>query len=140
MRQLNQLRDGREEGVNGAALAILWVITLVLIVMWDQNTVSIVAAALGITATLLSVFKLRWWRGVGATASALFLINWALAFIRLGGDAPLEAYASVIENAFSSARTIDAAVVLGYEAALPALHLIASVALVVSIISSRRES
>ena len=126
--------------MKGAGLAILWIITLVLIVAWDQNTVSIVTAALGVTATLLSVFKLRWWRGVGATASALFVINWALAFIRLGGDAPFEAYVSVIENAFGSARIIDAAIVLAYEAALPALHLIASLALVVSIISSRRES
>lgn len=126
--------------MKGAALAILWVITLVLIVIWDQNTVSIVAAALGVTATLLAVFRLRWWRGVGATASALFVINWALAFTRLGGDAPFDAYLSVVENALSSARIIDAAVVLAYEAVLPALHLITTLALVVSIISSRRDS
>lgn len=108
--------------------------------MWDQNTVSIIAAALGIAATLLAVFRLRWWRGVGATASALFVINWALAFVRLGGDAPFEAYISVIENAFSSARIIDAAVVLGYEAALPGLHLIASLTLIVSVIRSRLDT
>ncbi len=126
--------------MKSAALAILWVITLVLIVMWDQNTVSIIAAALGITATLLAVFKLRWWRGVGAAASALFVINWARAFIRMGGDAPFEAYISVIENAFSSVRIIHAAVVLGYEAALPPLHLLTSLALIVSVIRSRLDA
>ena len=90
--------------MKGAALAILWGVTLILIVMWDQNSVSIIAAALGVTATLLALFKLRWWRGVGAAASALFVVNWALAFRRMGGDAPFEAYVSVIENASASAR------------------------------------
>lgn len=123
--------------MKGAALAILWVITLVLIVIWDQNTVSIIAAALGITATLLAVFKLRWWRGVGAAASAVFVINWARAFIRLGGDAPFVAYISVIENAFGNARIIDAAVVLTYEAALPVLHLVTAIALSASILKRK---
>lgn len=123
--------------MKGAALAILWVITLVLIVIWDQNTISIIAAALGITATLLAVFKLRWWRGVGAAASALFVINWARAFIRMGGDAPFEAYISVIENAFGDARIIDAAVVLTYEAALPVLHLVTAIALSASMLKRK---
>lgn len=122
----------------GAALALLWVLTVTLVLVWDQNIVSIVASALGVAATLLVLFSLRWWRAVAALASALFVVNWGLAFVLMGiGDSPLETYGSVIRQAMRSGTLLNGGVVLAYEAALPLLHLIT--VLVLSIALMRRK-
>jgi hypothetical protein len=123
---------------NAAGFALLWGFTLALVLIWDQNIFSIMALALGIAATLLFAFNLKWRRAVAATASALFVVNWALAFAFTQSGAPLlETYWSVLRTAMRSSNFADAAVVLAYEAALPLLHLIASVSLSVSLLRSR---
>ena len=119
-------------------LTLMWLLTLVLVVVWDQNTLSIVASGLGVAATLLLLFNLRWWRGVSVAGSALFLLNWAMAFAVKGrGASPLETYGSVLREAAHSGNALHAAVVLGYEAALPSLHVLAAVLLVVSLFRRR---
>lgn len=116
-------------------ITLLWVLTVAAVIVWDQNTVSIAASGLGVAATLLLLFGLRWWRGVGAIASALFVVNWALAFAFMETGGPLlETYWSVLRAATRSSNILDGTVVLAYEAALPLLHLITSVALSVSIL------
>ncbi len=121
-----------------AGFVLLWGLTLALVLIWDQNTFSIVASALGVAATVLVASNLKWWRAVAAVASALFLVNWALAFAFTQSASPLlETYWSVLRAAMRSSNIMDAAVVLAYEAALPLLHLITSVSLSASLLRSR---
>lgn len=120
--------------LKGAAFALLWMLTIGLVLIWDQNIVSIVASALGVTATLLILFSLRWWRAVAALASALFVVNWALAFVLIDtGGSPFETYGSVIRGAVQGSAVLDGAMVLSYEVALPVLHLITSLFLSVGL-------
>lgn len=113
---------------------LLWLLTVGLVVIWDQNPWSILACALGVTAAVLVVFRLRWRRGIGAAASALFVVNWALAFIQMGGGAPFVAYAAVVQGATQSNSLTGMSIVLAYEVALPVMHLIVAAALVVGLV------
>ena len=117
--------------IAGSAFVLLWLITVVLVVVWDQNLLSILACALGVTAALQVIFRLRWWRAVGAAASLLFLVNWSLAFVQMGAGAPFEAYAEVVRGATGSNTLVGTSIVLGYEVILPLAHLAVGVALLV---------
>lgn len=117
--------------IAGTSFVLLWLLTIVLVMVWDQKLLSILACALGVTAALLVIFSLRWWRAVGAVASALFVANWALAFLQLAGGAPFEAYAAVIRGATENNTLVGTSIVLGYEMILPLLHLAVAVALIV---------
>ena len=115
----------------GSLFALLWLLTILLVLAWDQNSISIVACALGVTALLLVIFRLRWQRAIGAAASLLFVINWALAFLRTDSGTPLDDYLAVIQGAAESKTLTDAAIVFGYELILPILHLLVAIALTV---------
>lgn len=123
------------QSIRSVSITLLWVLTVTAIIVWDQNTFSIAAAGLGVAATLLLLFGLRWWRGIGAVASALFVVNWAFAFAFMETGGPLlETYWSVLRAAMRSSNLLDGALVLAYEAVLPVLHLITTVVLSVSIL------
>lgn len=123
--------------IAGAAFVVLWLLTVVLVVVWDQKLLSILACALGVTAALLVIFRMRWWRAIGAAASLLFLVNWALAFVQMGRGAPFEAYAAVIRSATRSSPLVDASIVLGYEVILPLVHLAIAMALIVALVKGK---
>ena len=117
----------------GSLFALLWLLTILLVVIWDQNPLSIVACALGVTAVLLVIFRLRWQRAIGAAASLLFVANWALAFFQGGGGTPFDDYLAVIQGVADSNTVIDAVIVLGYELILPLMHLAVAIALSVGL-------
>jgi hypothetical protein len=123
--------------IAATAFVILWLLTLVLVLVWDQNPLSILACALGVGAALLVAFRLRWWRAVGASASLLFAVNWALAVVQMGAGAPVEAYAAVVQSATQSNALVDASIVLGYELMLPPIHLAVAVALTAGLMRKR---
>ncbi|MDX1528033.1 MAG: hypothetical protein R3337_05355 [Gammaproteobacteria bacterium] len=121
----------------GSFFALLWLLTILLVLVWDQNPISIVACALGISAVLLVIFRLRWQRAIGAAASLLFVVNWALAFLQSGGGTPFDDYLAVIQGVADSSTLVDAAIVLGYELVLPLLHLAVFIALTLRLIRGR---
>lgn len=124
--------------LKGAAFALLWAFTVGLVLIWDQNIFSILASALGVTATLLNLFSLRWWRTVAALASALFVINWALAFVLLDtGGSPFETYTSVIGEAMQSRAVLDGLLVSSYEVVLPVVHFVVSLVLITALLRRR---
>lgn len=124
--------------LKGAAFALLWAVTVGLVLVWDQNIFSILASALGVTATLLTLFSMRWWRAVAALASALFVVNWALAFVFMDtGGSPFETYASVIREAMQSHAVFDGVLVLSYEVVLPVVHLVVSLVLITALLRRR---
>lgn len=126
--------------VFAAAYALLWLVTLVLVMSWDKNAFSIVATALGLSASLMAIFGLGWWRPVGALGSLVFLGNWGRAFVLMGaGGTPFDTYASVLGGATRGGGALDAAVVIGYEAALPLVHSISLIGLIVAMVRKRSD-
>ena len=124
--------------LGGAAFALLWAFTIGLVLIWDQNIYSILASALGVTATLLTFFSMRWWRAVAALASALFVVNWARAFVFIDtGGSPVETYTSVIREAMQSRAVSDGALVLSYEVVLPVVHFVVSLVLITALLRRR---
>lgn len=121
----------------GIFFALLWLLTILLVLVWDQNSVSIVACALGVTAVLLVIFRLRWQRAIGAAASLLFVVNWALAFLQTDSGTPFDDYLAVIQGVADSSTLVDAAIVLGYELILPLLHLAVFIALTLRLIRGK---
>lgn len=123
--------------IAGAAFVLLWLLTIVLVVFWDQKLLSILACALGATAALLVIFRMRWWRAIGTAASLLFVANWALVFVQMGGGAPFEAYAAVVQSATDGNTLVGTSIVLGYEVMLPLVHLAATIALLVGLVKAK---
>jgi hypothetical protein len=123
--------------IAGTAFVLLWLFTIVLVMIWDQNLMSILACALGATAALLVIFRMRWWRAVGSAASLLFVVNWARAFVQIGGGAPFEAYAAVVQSATEGSADVAASIVLGYEVMLPLVHLAVAIALILGLVKGK---
>lgn len=121
----------------GSLFVLLWLLTILLVVIWDQNLLSIVACALGVAAVLLVIFRLRWQRAIGAAASLLFVVNWALAFLQTGSGTPFDDYLAVVQGVADSSTLVDAAIVLGYELVLPLLHLAVFIALTIGLIRAK---
>lgn len=121
--------------IAGTAFVLLWLLTIVLVLLWDQNLVSILACALGFAAALLVVLRLRWWRPVGGSASLLFVANWASAFVSSDANgSSFGTYVSGIEQAAKSQQWMDSALVLGYEVVLPLLHLVVALVLMAGLV------
>ncbi len=123
--------------IAGSLFVLLWLVTIVLVVVWDQNLLSIVACALGVTAVLLLIFRLRWQRAIGAAASLLFVVAWALAFLQSDSGTPLDDYLAVVQGAADSNTLVDAAIVIGYELILPLMHLAVFIALTLGLLRGK---